>query len=311
MPGCSRKLVSMKLLLDAFWRALAGCLHPRVILWSLLPLLLMLAGALALAWWGWSPAVQAADAYTLGSPLRTAFEGAMRWLGLPDYHAMVPQLLVVMAATPLLVILSLLVVATVMTPALSRLVRRQRFPAMASHHGASLWAGMAWSAGHTLAALVLLGISMPLWLVPPAGLLIPPLIWGWLTCRIMGFDALAEHATADERRSILRARRAELLVMGIVCGLLGAAPGIVWASAAVFMAAFVVLVPVAVWIYAAVLAFTSLWFSHFCLAALHVLRQPAAPTAAAAPAGTISIMRQAGPPALTPPASPIVPPPAA
>ena len=31
----------MKIMLDAFWRALAYCLHPRVVLLSLLPLLLM------------------------------------------------------------------------------------------------------------------------------------------------------------------------------------------------------------------------------------------------------------------------------
>ena len=34
----------MKPLLDAFWRAAAYCLHPRVIVLSLLPLVLMVGG---------------------------------------------------------------------------------------------------------------------------------------------------------------------------------------------------------------------------------------------------------------------------
>ena len=40
----------MKDLFDAFWRAILGCLHPRVILWSLLPLLLAAGAALTLGW---------------------------------------------------------------------------------------------------------------------------------------------------------------------------------------------------------------------------------------------------------------------
>jgi membrane protein implicated in regulation of membrane protease activity len=54
---------------------------------------------------------------------------------------------------------------------------------------------------------------------------------------------------------------------------MGAAPSLVWASGALFAAAFVVLVPVAIWIYAVVFAFTALWFTHFGLAALHDLRR--------------------------------------
>ena len=52
----------------------------------------------------------------------------------------------------------------------------------------------------------------------------------------------------------------------------GAAPSIVWASGALFAAAFVILVPVAIWIYTLVFAFSSLWFAHYCLAALEKLR---------------------------------------
>jgi len=35
----------------------------------------------------------------------------------------------------------------------------------------------------------------------------------------------------------------------------------------------VVLVPLAIWIYAVVFAFTSLWFTHYCLAVLERLRE--------------------------------------
>jgi hypothetical protein len=101
---------------------------------------------------------------------------------------------------------------------------------------------------------------------------LPPLIWGWLTYRVMAFDALAEHASREERSEIFRRHRMSLLGMGVFCGYLGAAPSVIWASGALLVAAFVVLVPLAIWLYTLVFAMSSLWFAHFCLSALQALR---------------------------------------
>jgi hypothetical protein len=60
---------------------------------------------------------------------------------------------------------------------------------------------------------------------------------------------------------------------------MGAAPSLVWASGALFAAAFVILVPVAIWIYTLVFAFSSLWFAHYALAALQALRAEPKPAA--------------------------------
>jgi hypothetical protein len=127
--------------------------------------------------------------------------------------------------------------------------------------------------GTTLVAIVILIVSIPLWFVPPLILILPPLIWGWLTYRVMSFDALAAHASADERKALMKKHRGNLLVIGVISGYLGAAPSLVWASGALFAAAFVILVPVAIWIYTLVFGFASLWFSHYCLAALAQMRE--------------------------------------
>ncbi|MDO8943778.1 MAG: EI24 domain-containing protein, partial [Desulfobacterales bacterium] len=102
-----------------------------------------------------------------------------------------------------------------------------------------------------------------------------PLIWGWLTYRVICFDALADHASKEERREILRRHRAWLLGMGLLSGYLGAAPSLLWASSALFAVAFVILAPLAIWIYTLVFAFSSLWFTHYCLYALEQLRREA------------------------------------
>jgi hypothetical protein len=88
----------------------------------------------------------------------------------------------------------------------------------------------------------------------------------------MAFDALAEHASKEERKEIFRRHRGWLLGIGVLSGYLGAAPSVIWASGALLAAAFVILVPLAIWIYTLVFAFSSLWFAHYCLAALQALR---------------------------------------
>ena len=75
-----------------------------------------------------------------------------------------------------------------------------------------------------------------------------------------------------ERRQLMQRYRMQLLIIGIITGLLGTAPSIVWASATVFLVAFAVLIPAAIWIYMLVFAFSSLWFVHFCLAVLQLQR---------------------------------------
>jgi hypothetical protein len=90
---------------------------------------------------------------------------------------------------------------------------------------------------------------MPLWLIPPLVLVLPPLIWGWLTYRVMSFDALAEHASPEERATCCARTGCRCWASACCAGYLGAAPSIVWASGLLFAAAFFVLVPIAIWIY--------------------------------------------------------------
>jgi hypothetical protein len=171
-----------------------------------------------------------------------------------------------------MLVLSLLAVSFLMTPALLNWVASRRFPELERKQGGGFWASLGWSLLSVVFALLALLVTLPLWLVPPLAMVIPPLIWGWLTYRVLTFDVLAVHASRDERLTITQEYRLTLLSMGVLTGLMGAAPSLVWASAAVFAAAFVVLVPLAVWLYTLVFAFSSLWFAHFALAALADLR---------------------------------------
>ena len=261
----------MKDLLDAFWRASAYCLHPRVILLSLAPLLVAGGLTLALGWFYWESAVAGVRATLESWALVDTMLQWIETLAGAGLRTFIAPLILVALALPVVVV-SLLLVALLMTPALVSLVVARRFPTLEARRGAGWWQAALWSLACTLLALVALVISIPLWFVPPLVLLLPPLIWGWMTYRVMAFDVLAEHASTEERRTLMRQQRWPLLAIGVVAGYLGAAPTLLWAASAVTLIFAPLLMVVSVWLYTLVFAFSALWFAHYALAALARLR---------------------------------------
>jgi hypothetical protein len=241
---------------------------------SLLPLLCLTVLGGALGYFFWSGAVEAVRLALEDSGF---FSTLLDWItrfGLQSFRAAVAPIVVIAVATPVLILLVMLVVSLMMTPALIQLVAQRRFGSLAKADNTALTfvRSLAWSVGSTLMASVVLVISMPLWLIPPLIMILPPLIWGWLTYRVMSFDALSNHATVDERRAVMKQHRSSLLLMGIVAGFLGAMPSLIWALGAMVAVFAVVLLPVMLWLYTLVFAFSSLWFIHYGLAALEQYR---------------------------------------
>ncbi|CAN5373763.1 EI24 domain-containing protein [soil metagenome] len=273
----------MKDLLDSFWRAVAYCLHPRVIALSVLPLILMAGLAFGLGYFFWEPSVDWVRATLESWAILSTLLAWLESSGLSGLRSALAPLIVVAVTTPLIVVLSLLVVAAMMTPAMLKLVADRRFPLLERKAGGSFIGSACGALWATVVALVALVISIPLWFVPPLVLILPPLIWGWLTYRVMTYDVLAEHASREERRELIRRHRSSLLGMGVITGYLGAAPSLVWASGALTVVLAPLLVPVAVWIYTLVFAFSALWFAHYTLAALQRLRAESAALEIVAP----------------------------
>ncbi|HEU4460299.1 MAG TPA: EI24 domain-containing protein [Methylibium sp.] len=265
---------------DAFWRAVASSMRPSVIALSLLPLALTGAAAGLLGWFFWQDATDAVAAALYGSGLA---QPALAWLdalGAQALRMVLVPLIVVGLTVPVLVVATLLAVAWLIAPRLTRLVATRRFPALERRGSAGFVDGLARSLGATAVALLALIATLPLWLVPPFTLLLPPLIWGWLNAKVMAFDALAAHATADERRTLLRSHRWPLLLIGIATAGAGAAPALLWAFSATTLVFAPVLIVLSVWVYTLVFIGASLWFAHYALAALARLR-------AAQPAGAV------------------------
>ena len=263
----------LSLVFDAFWRALAYSLRPGVMALSLIPLVLMVGSTGVLAFFFWESGVARLGDW-LGS--WSLMDSLMMWLakaGLAHLRTVISPLIILLLTLPLMILIALLAVAWLMTPAMVRVVVQRRFPGLEAQHGGSFWRSVTMSLGSGLMALLALVLSMPLWLVPPLVVMLPPLIWGWLTYRVMSYDVMAEYASEPERQAVVRNYRWWLIGMGVLTGYLGAAPGLVWAFGAMAIVFAPLLLPLAIWIYTYVFVFSALWFAHVCLGALAALRQ--------------------------------------
>lgn len=278
----------MRAVFDAFRRALAGVLHPVVLLLALLPMVLASVAVFAAGWFFWEDAVAAVRSNLQSWELLDALSGWLHAVGGGAFHAVLAPLLVVALALPIVVIVTLLLVAGLLAPALVQRVAQRRFPVLERRGGAAAAVrGLAWSLGHALVALLALLLTLPLWLVPPLGLVLPALIWGWLTARVLAHGSLVAHADDGERRVMSQLHRWPFLAMGVLASAMGSAPTLLWLLGGAASVVFApLLVVVASWVYTGVFAFATLWFAHFTLASLQALRAGAVSSIGAALAGT-------------------------
>jgi hypothetical protein len=289
----------MKSLFGSFWRAVAYCLHPKVLALSLLPLLVagvVTLGMGALFWYDANHAVrQVLEQWSL---VNSMLEWISSMLG-PGFRTGITALIVVALSIPVVVAFTLVLVGLWITPAVVGMVARRRFPNLERRHGGSWWRGLFASLGWTVAALLAVMLTLPFWLVPGLALVLPPIIWGWLTAKVMGFDALAEHASPPEREAILRAHKFPLLMMGIICGFLCGVPSMIWTlGMGVIIAAPIVMVGV-IWLYTLIFTFSALWFTHYALSVLASLRAAESAMRAvqpvAAPASDLQLVEEVPP----------------
>jgi len=265
----------------AYGRALRSQFSSRMLLLSIVPLLLSLALWGSLLYAGFQPLLDWLQGLFFEHGLYATSGGILASLGLGFLKTLVVPLVAMLALLPLMIVTSLLFIGVGAMPAIARHVSRVQFPQLERKEGGSFLGSL----GVNLSGIVVFGllwiVTLPLYALAPLALVVQAAIWGWLTARVMSYDALSIHATLDERRTIVRARRRELLVIGTISGLLGALPGIVWIGGALLsVVLFPVLAVLSIWLYLVIFIFTGLWFQYFCLQALADLRTSTAALAA-------------------------------
>ena len=150
-------------------------------------------------------------------------------------------------------LVAMLVTAIVVLPLLLNHLAAVDYPDLARQGRdsvvSSTWNSVAAALLFTVGWLV----TLPLWLIPGLGLLLPLFWMAWLNRRTFAYDALAAHASSDEWRELRRAQALPLLALGLAMALLVHVP---------FLG---LLAP----------SLAALAYVHFCLEALRCLRQGA------------------------------------
>lgn len=261
-------IFNSKLFWSSFGRAAAHIWHPRMLLLTMLPF--VICGMLALLgyYFFWESSIAAVKAFLDNSELLQSGYGWLAWMGIKNANAFLAPLMIVALIVPILVLLSLIVVSLLALPQALKFVADRRFASLErKSQGAFIQSAFS-SLGWTGVAVIAMIASIPLWFIPPLFLVLPPLIWGWLTYKVMSFDALAEHASADERRRVIQNHKPQLLAIGVITGYIGALPSLLWVMSIATVILFPLISLFSVWLYTLGFVFTALWFVNYCLAAL-------------------------------------------
>jgi hypothetical protein len=257
----------------AYGRALRSQFSSRMLLLSVVPLLLSLALWGGLLYAGMQPLYDWLHATFVEYGLFETSGSILATLGLGFLKTLVVPLAAMLALLPLMIITSLLFIGVGAMPAIARHVSRVQFPGLERKEGGSFLGSLGVNLSGIVVFVLLWIVTVPLYALAPLALAAQALLWGWLTARVMSYDALSIHASLDERHAIVRNRRRQLLVIGIISGLLGALPGVVWVGGALLsVVLFPLLAVLSIWLYLIIFIFTGLWFQYYCLQALADLR---------------------------------------
>lgn len=263
----------MRLVMTTFGRALLSQLRLRMLLLTIVPFVLsVLLWGVGL-WLGLQPMIDWLHAWFVDNNRFEWAASVLDWFGLGAIKTVLVPLIAMWLLLPLMVVTALLFVGAIAMPAIAKHVASRHYPQLAFLRGGSFAGSLAVSLGSFLVFALLWLVSLPLNALPPLAFVVQPLLWGWLTYRVMAYDALAEHASLEERRLIMREHRWPLLAIGIAAGAMGAAPTLLWLGGALSVILFPLLAGVSIWLYVLVFVFSGLWFQHYTLEALARLRR--------------------------------------
>jgi hypothetical protein len=224
-------------------------------------------------WWGMQAFIDILQRYFIELNLFKNVGETLNLFGLFALKALIVPLLAMWMLLPIMVVTSLLAIGLLAMPAINRHISLRHYPQLEQKQGGSMIGSLFYAGGSFLLFIILWLASLPLLFFPPVHLIVQPLLWGWLSYRVMTYDALAAHADAEERKALIREHRVSLLVIGVITGLLGAAPTLLWLGGVFSLVLFPLIAGLAIWLYVLVFIFTGLWFQHYCLAALDQRRK--------------------------------------
>jgi hypothetical protein len=215
--------------------AFVNLLHPRMLWLMIWPVLvaLFLWGLAAFVYW-------MRVALWLSGHFRQWIESGVFFVRFDGGDALVfaAHVILVLLFVPAVYLTALIILSVFGMSEMVEHVASRRFPQLARRGGGI--AGSVWNGTVALAGMLLLaGVTLPLWLIPPLWPLISVAIFAWVNQRVLRYDALGEHASAEEMKAIFVKRRNSLYTLGLVFALLAYVPLVGFVAPVLFGLAFI------------------------------------------------------------------------
>ncbi len=220
----------------ALMLAFTSALHPRMLWMMIWPLLVALGLWAGVAFLFWAQAVAwlvgLMNQWVLSSSLLVSWD-------LSDAAVFIAKILILISLFPLIQLTALLILGIFSMSKMVEHVAERHYPQLERRRGGS-FAGSLWNGLVALCGLVLLFLaSLPLLFVPPLWAVAPVAVLGWVNQRVLRYDAVAEHASAEEMRTLFRTRRSAFYLLGVILALLAYVPILGFFAPVLFGLAFI------------------------------------------------------------------------
>ncbi|MBX9812547.1 MAG: EI24 domain-containing protein [Burkholderiales bacterium] len=226
----------------ALARAARNLFESRILAIMFLPMFGSIVLWTVLAWIFW-------DSWTggiAGAVAGTAVAGWLMQWGAAWVIDSTAVLLVVIAILPAIYVTALIITEIIAMPVIVKFVAERYHASLKREAGGTLIGSVLNAAAGIVVFAVLWIVTLPLWLTGVGAVLAPVLTSAYLNQRMFRYDALAEHASADELARVIRTSRGDLFLLGVLLSLL------------LYLPLVNLLVPV----------LSGLAFTHFCLGRL-------------------------------------------
>ncbi|MGG4604654.1 EI24 domain-containing protein [Paenalcaligenes sp. Me131] len=234
-------------------QAAVSQLHPKMLAALLLPIVVALVGVIIMLWTLWTPLSLYVGNWMNHSEWLNQTDGwfaQQGWLSWFSLSASLIPIIVVLIIFPASGALGMIVASIFVMPLALAHVQQKYYPDLKQESSNATLLSVSNAISVGIIFMVGWVLTMPLWLIPFLGFLVP-LFWGsFLFTRLLRMDSLVEHADGAERDEIMAKNKREYWLLGLAMALLNFLPP-----------AWLVL-PV----------FSALAFSHFSLQQLHQLR---------------------------------------
>jgi uncharacterized protein involved in cysteine biosynthesis len=198
-------------ILAAFRKAMQDLFRPKVLTMVAVPMVCAMALWTFIGWFFWDSLTQWVNSILLASQFG-------QWLG-GWAHGVLRFFAAVIALALLApgVLITAMVITEFFTmPGLVNFVAQRYYPELARQHGGTVTGSVANSAIAITVFALLWVVTFPLWFTGVGALLVPIINSAYLNQRIFRHDALSDHASRDELRTLNRENRRKLYLLGLL-----------------------------------------------------------------------------------------------